>query len=87
MTNDLHGGSAPNPPEFSALGESRGAGKKKGGKHKPRPSIIPRLGARVALQRCPILRADESSYHGVTGSEGRGKTDEIKNLDADCIIG
>ncbi len=32
MTNDLHGGSAPKPPEFSALGESRGAIEKEGQK-------------------------------------------------------
>gem|GEM_PF-3767186 len=32
MTNDLHGGSAPKPPEFNALGESKGAVGKEGQK-------------------------------------------------------
>ena len=56
MTNHLHGGSAPKPPEFSALGESRGAGKRRAESISPAPPSSPHLGARVALQRGLILR-------------------------------
>jgi len=70
MTNDLHGGSAPKPPEFSALGESRGAGKKKGGKHEPRPSVIPPLGARVALQQWPYPPGGQDHHNRVPRTKG-----------------
>ena len=39
--------------------ESGGAGKKKGRVFTPCPSVIPRRGARVALQQSPILWTDK----------------------------
>ena len=49
------GGSAPEPPEFIALWATRWAGKK-GQRKAPLPiRLAACVGARVALQRCPIL--------------------------------
>ena len=73
MTNDLHGGSAPKPPEFNALGESRGAGKKKGGKHRAPPLRHPPTSAlRLLSSSGLILRVGRIIITGFYGSkEGR----------------
>ena len=51
------GGSAPEPPGFIALGTQEGQERRKAGSRDPAPPSSTRLGARVAPQRCPILRA------------------------------
>jgi hypothetical protein len=56
------GGSAPKPPRFNALGPY-GWRKKKTGNY---PGLHPygtHLGARVAPQRCPILRMSSERLH------------------------
>jgi hypothetical protein len=52
----LGGRCPPIPLGFNALGNQEGQ-VKKGRALRPCPSVIPRHGARVAPQRCPILRA------------------------------
>jgi len=46
----------PKPPEFNALGESKGAEKKRTEAKASAPPSSPHLGAQVALQQCLVLQ-------------------------------
>ena len=71
MTTDYLGDSVPKPLGFSAFGNQKGQEKRQS-KNCPAPPSSTRLGARVAPQRCPVLRAGRIIITGFQGlKEGR----------------
>jgi len=53
----------PKPPEFSALGESKGAEKRRTEAKASAPPSSPHLGAQVALQQGLILRVGKPDHN------------------------
>ena len=61
IRKQLQGGSAPRPPGFNALRPPAAMPTKKAASFETTPAVWPPTGARVASQRCPILRPDDPS--------------------------
>jgi hypothetical protein len=63
MNNRFIWGPAPKPPEFNALGESKGAEKRRTEAKASAPPSSPHLGAQVALQQSLILRVGKTNHN------------------------